>query len=137
MSNNTALAVMPEPEDRNRSLALQALSIEELIAQTQLVNQALKKVMIKGEHYGVIPGTGRKNPETGEEEGKPTLLKAGAEKLCFLFRLGASYTVQVTDLSGGHKSFTTTCKLHHIATGALIAEGIGICSTLEGKYRYR
>jgi hypothetical protein len=118
-------------------LALAAISIEELIAQQQLTLQAMKAVMREGEHYGVIPGTGRKNPETGKEEGKPTLLKPGAEKLCFLFRLAPSYEVIETDLPGGHKSFQVRCRLHHISSGALVAEGVGICTTQEGKYRYR
>jgi hypothetical protein len=118
-------------------LALAAISIEELIGQVQLIQQAMKAVMREGEHYGVIPGTGRKNPETGKEEGKPTLLKPGAEKLCFLFRLAPSYETIETDLPGGHKSFQVRCRLHHITSGALVSEGVGICTTLEGKYRYR
>jgi hypothetical protein len=128
------LAVQPV---RETGLALAAISIEELIGQVQLVQQAMKAVMREGEHYGVIPGTGRKNPETGKEEGKPTLLKPGAEKLCFLFRLAPSYEIIETDLPGGHKSFQVRCRLHHISSGALVAEGVGICTTQEGKYRYR
>ena len=122
---------------RETGLALAAISIEELIGQVQLIQQAMKAVMREGEHYGVIPGTGRKNPETGKEEGKPTLLKPGAEKLCFLFRLAPSYETIETDLPGGHKSFQVRCRLHHISSGALVSEGVGICTTLEGKYRYR
>jgi hypothetical protein len=132
---------MNEPSSQltvqSTGLALAAISIEELIAQQQLTLQAMKAVMREGEHYGVIPGTGRKNPETGKEEGKPTLLKPGAEKLCFLFRLAPSYEVIETDLAGGHKSFQVRCRLHHINSGALVAEGVGICTTQEGKYRYR
>jgi hypothetical protein len=128
------LAVQPV---RETGLALAAISIEELIGQVQLIQQAMKAVMREGEHYGVIPGTGRKNPETGKEEGKPTLLKPGAEKLCFLFRLAPSYETIETDLPGGHKSFQVRCRLHHISSGALVSEGVGICTTQEGKYRYR
>jgi hypothetical protein len=128
------LAVQPV---RETGLALAAISIEELIGQVQLIQQAMKAVMREGEHYGVIPGTGRKNPETGKEEGKPTLLKPGAEKLCFLFRLAPSYETIETDLAGGHKSFQVRCRLHHISSGALVSEGVGICTTQEGKYRYR
>lgn len=122
---------------RETGLALAAISIEELVGQVQLVLHAMKAVMREGEHYGVIPGTGRKDPETGKEEGKPTLLKPGAEKLCFLFRLAPSYEIAETDLPGGHKSFQVRCRLHHMPTGGLVAEGVGICTTLEGKYRYR
>lgn len=44
--------------------------IDEMRNQLQLLQEFVAKVMIRGEHYGVIPGTS-----------KPTLLKAGAEFL--------------------------------------------------------
>jgi hypothetical protein len=122
---------------RKTGLSLAAISIDELVSQVQLIQHAMKAVMRDGEHYGVIPGTGRRNPETGKEEGKPTLLKPGAEKLCFLFRLAPSYETIESDFTGGHKAFQIRCRLHHINSGALVAEGLGICSTQEGKYRYR
>ena len=49
-------------------------------AQVQLIQQVMKEVMQKDEHYGVIPGTL-----------KPSLLKSGAEKLCLTFRLDPQY----------------------------------------------
>lgn len=44
--------------------------IEEMRNQLALLQEFVAKVMVRGEHYGVIPGTS-----------KPTLLKAGAEFL--------------------------------------------------------
>ena len=55
-------------------------SIEELVAQSQKIRQAMEQAMEVGHHYGKIPGTA-----------KPTLLKPGAEKLCLLFRLDPQY----------------------------------------------
>ena len=53
--------------------------------------------MVKGEDYGVIPGTGS----------KPTLLKPGAEKLCVLFKLSTKIETTMRDLGRGHREYET------------------------------
>src|SRR5690606_1944331 len=68
---------------------------------------------------------------------KPTLLKAGAEKLCLTFRLSPTYVVTKTELGGGHREYEVRCTLTHITSGRVFGEGVGICSTHESKYRYR
>lgn len=82
-----------------------------------------------GVHYGVIPGTK-----------KPTLLKPGAEKLSLLFRLRpimeSGKDVVTTDLGNGHREITVYCHILN-ANGTELATGIGSCSTMENKYRYR
>lgn len=105
-----------------------SLSCENVMAQVQQIQQILKSVMKKGEHYGTIPGCGD----------KPTLLKSGAEKLCLTFRMAPSYPVnERTDLPGGHREVNIVCELRHIASGNVLGQGVGCCSTMEGKYRYR
>ena len=59
------------------SSGLGALSVDDVIGQVTLIQSIMSRVMKKDEHYGKIPGCGP----------KPTLLKPGAEKLCFTFRL--------------------------------------------------
>ena len=56
------------------------LSVPQVLAQVEKIQQVMRQAMKEGEHYGVIPGTT-----------KPTLLKPGAEKLCLLFRFGPDY----------------------------------------------
>lgn len=102
------------------------LTIEELVAQVAKVQQAMKKVMHKDEHYGVIPGTQR-----------PTLYKPGAEKLMLLFRLAPSYDTDKTFHDDGHLTVTAICNLVHGPTGIFVAAGEGMCSTKEAKYAYR
>lgn len=102
------------------------LSSVQVTEQVQLIQQVLRSVMKQDEHYGVIPGTN-----------KPTLLKAGAEKLCLTFRLSPSYIVERIDHPNGHREYIITARLTHIPTGRVWGEGVGSCSTLEKKYRYR
>lgn len=103
-----------------------SLSIEDVKAQVLKIQQLMQSVMQDGQHYGKIPGTD-----------KPTLLKAGAEKLGFVFRLVAEYDVRETDLGDGHREYRVLCTVKSIGTGELRGQGVGVCSTLESKYRYR
>jgi hypothetical protein len=102
------------------------MTVGELVGQVQLIQDAMRAAMREGEHFGVIPGTQ-----------KPTLLKPGAEKLSLLFKLATQYEVAREDFDNHHREYTVTCKLTHQPTGRHIGEGLGSCSTLESKYRYR
>lgn len=103
------------------------LTAHQIKAQVQLIQEVMQAVMQEGYHFGVIPGTGD----------KPTLLKPGAEKLTMTFRLAPSLHVAMRDLGNSHREYEVRCVLTHIPTGAVYGEGIGVCSTLESKYRYR
>jgi hypothetical protein len=98
----------------------------QVLAQVNLIQQVLGSVMKEDEHFGVIPGTT-----------KPTLYKAGAEKLCLTFRLSPTYKVERIEHGNGHREYIVTAQLTHIPTGNVWGEGVGSCSTLEKKYRYR
>lgn len=103
------------------------LKLDDVKTQIRLIHGLMKDVMKEGVHYGVIPGTGN----------KPTLYKAGAEKINFMFRLSATYECEIRDLSNGHREVIATCTLTHIPTGKVWGQGIGSCTTMEGKYRFR
>ena len=85
--------------------------------------------MKKDEHYGKIPGCGD----------KPTLLLPGAQKLLLTFRLAPEFYGEENprDLGKNHREYIIKCRLKHINTGAFWGEGVGSCSTMESKYRYR
>ncbi len=103
-----------------------ALTTSEVCGQVALIQEVMKAAMKKDEHYGVIPGTGT----------KPTLLKAGAEKLCFTFRLDAQFESE-NFYDGEHLTVKSKCVLTHIPTGQRVGSGEGMCSTRESKYAYR
>ncbi|MEN6537950.1 MAG: hypothetical protein ABFD60_07970 [Bryobacteraceae bacterium] len=106
--------------------ALPAWNPQQVIAQVKLVQDVMHAVMRSDEHYGTIPGTK-----------KPSLYKAGAEKLGMTFRLSPEFIITEKELSAGHREYAITCKLSSIQTGSFIAAGVGTCSTMETKYRYR
>lgn len=97
-----------------------------IVAQVKAIREVMRNIMKAGEDYGTVPGTD-----------KPVLMKAGAEKLAFYFRLGLKYDVQIQDLPGGHKNVVVRAEVRSLRTGELLGEGVGSCSTLESKYRYR
>jgi hypothetical protein len=117
------LAVI-EHQQQTESAPLTALEIK---GQVKLIQDVMTGVMKKDEHYGVIPGCGT----------KPSLLKPGAEKLCMTFRLAPRFVVTPHDFPNGHREYHVQTMLYHIRTGAFWGEGVGMCSTLETKYRYR
>jgi len=103
-----------------------AMSADKLLKQVQLIQEVMAKVMKVDEHYGTIPGTK-----------KPSLWKPGAEKIGTTFRLAPSYQITRSDLPGGHREYEIVCTLTHIPTGQVVGQGVGSCSTMEGKYRFR
>lgn len=102
------------------------LTPQGVLSQVQDIQRLMAEVMKKDEHYGVIPGST-----------KPTLLKAGAEKLSLMFRLAPEYDVIEREHENGHREYRITCTLYSIVTGVRVGQGVGVCSTLESKYRYR
>lgn len=105
---------------------VEPLPTKVIVAQVQRIQEAMTAVMKSGVHYGTIPGCGD----------KPTLLKPGAEKICMMFRLHPELTVNREDLPGGHREYTITVALKDPG-GAVMGQGVGSCSTLESKYRWR
>lgn len=105
----------------------EALGINEILAQVRLVQEVMHEVMKEGEHYGAVPGCGPKK----------TLLQPGAQKLTMTFRLAPNYEIQERDLEGGHKEYRVICTLKTIQSGTFVGQGVGCCSTMESKYRFR
>lgn len=116
-----ALAVRPaQAVDR-------ALGVDDIIAQVTLIQNVMHKVMKEGEHYGRISGCGD----------KATLLQPGAQKLTMTFRLCPEYQIQEVNIERGHKEYRVICTLKSMGTGAFVGQGVGCCSTMESKYRWR
>jgi hypothetical protein len=104
-----------------------AMSPATVMRQVKLIQEVMREAMREGEHYGVIPGCGN----------KPSLLKPGAEKLSLTFRLSPAYEVIEKELPKAHREYRVKCTLTHIPSNTVFGEGVGSCSTMEGKYRFR
>jgi len=100
------------------------LTAVQIRANCNLIQEVMQTVMKPNVHYGTIPGTN-----------KPTLFKAGSEKILSTFRIAVE--VEVEDLS------TSDCFRYRVKTrgylpnNELVGCGIGECSTDEEKYKWR
>lgn len=113
-------------KDNENSMMTNALSIDAVAEQVKAVHELMKKLMRPEEHYGIIPGTK-----------KPTLLKPGAEKICMMFQLRPEYKITRVNLPDNHTEYEITCEIFSKKTGLSWGQGVGSCSTLESKFRYR
>lgn len=115
---NTQLAVVEKEQS--------VLTAQDIKSQVNLIQQVMDAVMKDGHHYGTIPGCGP----------KPTLLKAGAEKLMLTFKLAPD--TEVADLSTPD-CIRYRCKvtLTNYTTGYVMGSGVGECSSDEEKYKWR
>ena len=113
------------PATRTEIQEIEPLSVSEIKSRINTIQQVMKEVMQNHQHYGVIPGCGN----------KPTLLKAGAEKLLATFRL--SPEVFVDDMSTqDERRYRVTIKLYN-PNGGFVGAGVGEASSSEEKYAWR
>jgi hypothetical protein len=98
----------------------------EIRAQVNLIQEVMKAVMKDGTHFGTIPGTD-----------KPTLYKAGAEKILMTFRIAAQASA-IEDLAAPDEiRYRVTVRGVSQNSGVTLGEGVGECSSNEEKYRWR
>ena len=103
-----------------------ALSMKQVADRVNLVHQVLEKILKKGTHYGTVAGCGA----------RMVLLKPGADVLAMTFQLVPQFSISRNDLENGHREFDVTCSMYSCG-GILLGQGVGSCSTMEKKYRYR
>lgn len=105
---------------------LAPIGAQEIKAQVQIIQEVMKFVMKKDEHYGMIPGTI-----------KDSLYLSGAQKLLSTFRLGSDPEVINIDETQFSVSIRVKVRLFNIADGNTVGFGIGECSSLEDKYAFK
>ena len=103
----------------------QPLQAADVLEQANVIKQIMQKAMINDVHYGVIPGT--KNP---------TLYKAGADMLLSAFHIAVE--PEVEDLSTDDEiRYRIRARGVTMGSGSLVGVGIGECSSMEAKYKWR
>ena len=120
----TGMELMPSHTD------LELPSPEQTEGQLKAIlafQEACHRHLVDEIDYGIIPGTS-----------KPTLLKPGGEKILKILGLADEYEIESEkDWDRPLFSFQVTCHLRHIATGRIIATGVGECNSMEGRFRWR
>ncbi len=107
-----------------RSVRPMSPAVAEVRTNINLMVEVMKSCMVDGMHFGRIPGVD-----------KPSLFKAGAEKIMATFRLSADPHVE--DLSqGGEIRFRVKVEIK-AKDGSFVGAGIGECSSGEEKYSWR
>jgi len=127
MTIETAQEVAVVPQDQGQ---FAMMSVNEVKVQVQAIQRCMAECMVEGTdeatgHYGKIPGCGPKK----------VLFKAGAEKISSMFRLVPQYEIKETKMEDGHREYQVICNL--LSRGVIAGSGVGSCSTMESKYRYR
>lgn len=95
--------------------------------QVNAIQELMASVMKDGTHFGKVKGCGD----------KPSLLQPGAQKLALMFQLSPTFDISRENMPGGHREYTVTCTLSRKSDGSVQGQGVGSCSTMESKYRYR
>lgn len=105
-----------------------ALSVPQAVMRFNTLVEFVQTVMREGVDFGTIPGTP-----------KPTLYKAGAEKLTTLFGLTVRFNIveQVEQWDSAEPFFYYWYRCSLLRGDRLIAEADGSCNSREAKYRWR
>jgi hypothetical protein len=108
-------------------VSLSSEQMRETIEQLRLVREFIYQELKDGVDYGTVQGCGD----------KPTLLQPGAQKICMFFNVYPDYEVERRDVGEAHVDYIVKTTLISRTTGLKVGSGVGSCSSLERKYRYR
>jgi len=109
---------------KRQSADMDTRSPDDVIGQVALIQEVMARAMQENVHYGIIPGTS-----------KPSLWKAGAEKLCLTFRMSPQIETIMIDKEDVYYEYESVCTLKHITTGDVLAVASGSCNNWERKYK--
>jgi len=117
MSNVNSLSIIDQAD-----ITTFKNDMKKILQWQNLVQTNLKE----GKDYGTIPGTS-----------KPTLYKAGAEKIVVLGKLRSTFDVLDETKDWEKEFFQFEIRWNLWIGENIIVQGVGLCSSKEDKYRYR
>jgi hypothetical protein len=101
-------------------------SFKNTMGKIQQFQRLVRENLIEGKDYGTIPGTQ-----------KPTLYKAGAEKIVILGKLRSTFDILSETKDYEKEFFDFEIRWNLWAGDNLLVQGVGLCNSKEDKYRYR
>jgi len=102
--------------------------VTEILERLDMVRELRQKAMKSDVHFGIIPGT----------NDKPALWQAGADMLRMMFNLQPAYNImRDEEILEPHRGYVIHTTLTNAVSGAVWGQGVGSCSTMEAKYRWR
>lgn len=94
----------------------------------QAIQQLMAEVLKPGTDYGKIPNLAKDAP--------PSLFKPGSEQILAMFQIAVEPVVE--DLSEPDCfRFRVLARMTHAPTGQYLGSGVGECSSMETKYKWR
>lgn len=114
----------PETVITSTEIGVRPLSVAETIEFEAKINECIEEIFVEGIHYGSVPGVKKK-----------FIFKAGCEVIISMMGLVARTEIidKIEDYNNGIFSFTAKTWLVD-SSGAIRAEGYGICNSKENKY---
>ena len=103
------------------------LRINDTIADLKAFRTFVKNELKEGIDFGKIPGTNDKD----------VLLQPGAQKIAMYYNCRPEFRKVVTELGNGHLEVVIDTDLIHRSSGTIMAQGLGSCTSMEKKYRWR
>lgn len=102
-------------------------AVSETLSKVKSLQATLKNILVENHDYGKIQGCGE----------KPTLLKAGAEKILMALGITSSYElIEHTENFEGKGFFAYTVKCTLTKNGQKITEGLGHANSKEKKWAF-
>ncbi len=128
-------AVVERKGERTLVLIGEPVTADEIIARRNMVLDVIQRVMVQGVHYGIIPGTEKKDKE-GRDITPKSLFKEGAELLSMVFGVRGD-TVQERHVDGGNVRVDSIVRFLRIDDSKEVGMGVGTASTGETKWAWK
>ncbi len=120
ISMSAALAI------RDEALPASAHRVLDVMDALKAVRTFVSDELKEGLDYGKVPGTDR-----------DTLFQPGAQKIIMYYDAYARFHVESNDIGDGHVERVVMATVIHRGSGAEIGAGVGSCTTMESRYRFR
>lgn len=112
---------------REYSQASGVQRVTDAMETMKAVRTFVQRELVDGHDFGTIPGAGERK----------VLLQPGAQKVLAFYRAQADPVVERIELANGHVEFIVTTHVREWGSDRRIGTGIGSCSSMESKYRFR